>query len=220
MTLPRFKGKYRVESTRLPNRDYAANGWYFVTICTQNRACFFGDVIDRQMQLSTVGKIAQQFWAEIPNHFTHIYIDAYVIMPNHVHGIVVIDRPPTTSSIIAPNPVETRNFASLHDCEQDIVSRHHEQNSRYEQQLDAQTTDRNNKFAPLKPGSLQAIIHAYKSAVTRWCRKNSFDNFAWQPRFYEHIIRADGSLARIQQYINNNPVKWAEAREKPPNLWM
>ncbi len=221
MTLPRFKGKYRVESTRLSNRDYAANGWYFVTICSQNRAYFFGDVIAGQMQLSAVGKIAQQFWAEIPNHFTHTYIDAYVIMPNHIHGIVVIDRPPTSSIIASTTTnVETRNFASLHHHEQNIVSHHHERNSGYEQQLDTQTTDRTNKFAPLKPGSLQAIIHAYKSAVTRWCRKNGFDNFGWQPRFYDHIIRADGSLERIAQYIINNPAKWAEDREKPPNLWM
>ena len=108
MTLPRFKGKYRVESTRLSNRDYTANGWYFVTICSQNRAYFFGDVIAGQMQLSTVGKIAQQFWAEIPYHFTHTYIDAYVIMPNHIHGIVVIDRPhPINGDRYPSNIVET-----------------------------------------------------------------------------------------------------------------
>ena len=93
MTQPRFKGKYRVESICLPNRDYAANGLHYITICTQNRAYFFGDVVAGQMQLSAVGKFADQFWAEIPNHFTHTYIDAYVIMPNHVHGIVVIDHP-------------------------------------------------------------------------------------------------------------------------------
>jgi REP element-mobilizing transposase RayT len=170
MTQPQFKGEYRVESIRLPNRDYATNGWYFVNICTQNRTCFFGNVVAGQMQLSEVGKIAHQFWAEIPNYFPNTYIDAYAIAPNHVHGIIAIDRA-LTSSIIASTTtnVETRNFASLH---------HHEQNSGYQQQLDTQKTDRTNKFARLKPGSLQAIMHAYKSAVTRWCRKNGFDNFA------------------------------------------
>jgi len=110
------------------------------------------------------------------------------------------DQSPPTSSIIASTTtnVETRNFASLH---------HHEQNSGYQQQLDTQKTDRTNKFARLKPGSLQAIMHAYKSAVTRWCHQNDFDNFSWQPRFYDRIIRADGSLNRIQQYIINNPAK-------------
>jgi REP element-mobilizing transposase RayT len=98
------------------------------------------------MQLSAVGKIAHQFWTEIPNDFAHTYIDAYAIAPNHVHGIIVIDRPPTSSIIASTTTnVETRNFASLH---------HHEQNSGYQQQLDTRTTDRTNKFARLKPGSL------------------------------------------------------------------
>ena len=184
MTL--YKNKYRVESTRLPNRDYAANGWYFVTICTGDRQWFFGDVIDRQMQLSAIGEIAQKFWTAIPSHFNHVHIDEYVMMPNHVHGIVVIDR---------PHVVETRNFASLQ-------------------------ADKSNKFAPLKPGSLQAIIHAYKSAVTRWCRKNGQEHFGWQSRFYEHIIRADGSVEPIRQYIIDNQAKWEFDKNNLANLWM
>ncbi|NJM95133.1 MAG: transposase, partial [Acaryochloridaceae cyanobacterium CSU_5_19] len=93
MTKPRFKGKYRVESIRLPHRDYGANGAYFVTICTQNRRHFFGSVIKGQVKLSAIGQVAQGFWAEIPQHCDPVHVDAYVIMPNHVHGIVVIDRP-------------------------------------------------------------------------------------------------------------------------------
>lgn len=189
---PRFKGKYRVESTRLPNRDYAANGGYFVTICTRDRARFFGNVMTDEMHLSQIGQVAQQFWAEIPKHFEDVHIDAYVIMPNHVHGIVVIDRPPN---------VETRHVASL-------------------QQPTTQPIDQFNKFGPLKRGSLQAIIHAYKSSVTRWCRKNGQEHFSWQERFYEHIIRQDGSLDRIREYIINNPAKWKDDKENPANLWM
>ena len=93
MSETKFKGKYRIKSTRLPNRDYGANGWYFVTICTKKCSHFFGNITTGQVQLSTIGEIAQQFWADIPNHFAHTYIDAYVIMPNHIHGIIVIDRP-------------------------------------------------------------------------------------------------------------------------------
>jgi putative transposase len=185
---PRFQGKYRVESTRLPNRNYAANGWYFITICTKDCFHYFGQVVSGQVKLSEIGEIAQKCWVEIPNHFEHIQIDTYVIMPNHVHGIVIIDK---------PTDVETRNFASLQ-----------------------QPVDESNKFGPLKSGSLQAIIHAYKSAVTRHCRHNNYDNFAWQPRFYEHIIRADGSLDRIREYIINNPAKWQEEKNNSANLWM
>jgi len=194
MTQPRFKGKYRVESTRLPNWNYAANGWYFVTICTRDSTHFFGEVITSQVQFSTIGEIAQQFWAEIPKHFNHTYIDAYVIMPNHVHGIIVIDRPHQVNSDRPPN-VET---------------------------LHCNVSTRRQFMSDISPqaGSLGAIVRSYKSAVSRWSHQNGFEDFAWQDRFYDRIIRADGSLSHIQQYIVNNPAKWELDRHKSANLWM
>jgi REP element-mobilizing transposase RayT len=195
MTLPKFKGKYRVESTRLPNRNYAANGWYFVTICTRDRIHFFGDVIAGEVQLSAIGEIAQQFWTDIPNHFNDTYIDAYVIMPNHVHGIVVIDCPKNVETLQC-------NVSTQHDAPCDIIQRQFMSD-----------------ISP-KPGSLGAIARSYKSVVTRWCRENGHNHFAWQSRFYDHIIRADGSLDRIREYIINNPAKWEEDKNNPANLWM
>ena len=91
MTL--YKNKYRIESTRLPTYDYSSNGYYFVTICTHKKHCYFGKIINAKMQLSQVGKIAQKHWQEIPEHFDGVDIDEYVIMPNHVHGIIVINKP-------------------------------------------------------------------------------------------------------------------------------
>ena len=179
MTL--YKNKYRIESIRLPNRDYAANGYYFVTICTHKKHCYFGKITNNQMKLSQVGRIAQKHWQEIPNHFNHVYIDAYVIMPNHLHGIIIIDRP-TQKLNLSSQPTDT------------------------------------NKFAPLKSGSLSAVIQAYKASVTRWCRKNDDDIFRWQSRFYEHIIRNARSLENIRTYIINNPVKWSEDRNNPVNI--
>lgn len=90
MTL--FKNKYRIESARLKGWDYASAGWYFVTICTRNREPYFGEVIDHEMRLSPVGEIACRYWLEIPQHSpSNIQIDAFVVMPNHVHGIIVIE---------------------------------------------------------------------------------------------------------------------------------
>ncbi len=77
-------------STRLRGYDYAQVGMYFVTIVTQNRACLFGHVEDNIMQLNDAGRIAESCWLAIPEHFPHVMLDAYIIMPNHVHGIVVI----------------------------------------------------------------------------------------------------------------------------------
>ncbi|NET33299.1 MAG: transposase [Cyanothece sp. SIO1E1] len=191
---PKFKGKYRIESARLPHRNYAANGRYFVTICTYNRRYFLGDVSKKQVQLSEIGVTAQRYWAGIPDHFDDVAIDAYVVMPNHVHGIVVIDRPVGFSSVVGDSGETLRCNVS--------------------------TTRRQMAAISPRAGSLGAIVRSYKSAVTRWCRQNGFNDFGWQSRFYDHIIRADGSLNRIRAYIANNPAKWENDRNNPANLWM
>jgi len=165
-----------------------------------DRNPFFGNVNSSQVQLNPIGEIAQNFWADIPNHFDYTYIHTYVIMPNHIHGIIIIDCPNPIKENIPPNNVET-----LHcnvSTKSDITQR----------QLMSDISP--------KVGSLSAIVRSYKSAVTRQCRRNGYDSFAWQPRFYEHIIRADSSLDRIRQYIINNPAQWEADKNNPTNLWM
>jgi putative transposase len=186
MTL--YRGKYRVESTRLRGWDYSTAGAYFVTICTRRGETFFGAVTDGETRLSPVGKIAHRYWADIPNHFPHVTVDEWVVMPTHIHGILLIHAGPPTDG------VETRHVASLRG---------------------GQT-----EFGPLKPGSLSRIVQAYKAAVTRWCRRNANPAFAWQPRFYEHIIRNDRSLDRVRRYIRDNPALWEMEREHPEGLYM
>ena len=191
MTQPKFKGKYRIESTRLPDRNYAANGWYFVTICTKDCIYHLGNsVVLGKVHLTPIGEIAQKFFAEIPNHSKYTYVDAYVVMPNHVHGIVVIDKPNDIATLRQKN------------TETDITQ------SEFMSQISP------------KAGSLSTTIRSYKSAVTRWCRQNKYEYFAWQERFYESIIRVDDSIDRIRQYISNNPAKWEENKNNPPDLWM
>src|SRR6056297_360165 len=89
----KFKGKYRIESARLQNWDYGWNALYFVTICTKNRECFFGEIQDGKMEFSKIGEKAGKFWLEIPEHFPFVKLDVHVVMPNHVHGIIIIDKP-------------------------------------------------------------------------------------------------------------------------------
>lgn len=98
-----YKNRYRVESARLRNWDYSANGYYYITICTKDRIHYFGDIVNDKMVLSKIGNMAYQYWQEIPNHFPFVRLDEFVIMPNHVHGIVIIDNV----------TVETQNLASL-----------------------------------------------------------------------------------------------------------
>jgi len=101
MTL--YTSKYRVEPARLTGYDYSAPGWYFITICTKNRVRYFGEIVtvetpdpgvsisqSAKIQLSEIGQIADKYWNEIPVHFPHVNLDAFQIMPDHIHGIIQI----------------------------------------------------------------------------------------------------------------------------------
>lgn len=89
----KFFNRYRIPSARMQHWDYSWNAPYFITICTQHRTCYFGKIFNGEMILSELGKIALQCWIEIPLHFPHIHLGAFVVMPNHVHGVVIIDKP-------------------------------------------------------------------------------------------------------------------------------
>lgn len=88
----KFQNKYRIASARLKDWDYGSNAIYFVTICTQNREHYFGEIIDGKMQLNEIGELVQKYWIEIPNHFPFVQLHEFVVMPNHVHGIIEINR--------------------------------------------------------------------------------------------------------------------------------
>lgn len=105
--------KYRSQTTRLRTRNYGWNAAYFVTICTKNREYFFGKIADGQMQLTDIGQIAEKCWNEIPQHFPFVQLGAFVVMPNHVHGIIVID---------GPFLVEPQNIAAPQQPPQNIVN--------------------------------------------------------------------------------------------------
>jgi len=101
-----FRGKYRIKSIRLPKWDYASDGMYFITICIRNGEMPFGNILNGEMQLSKLGQAAQKCWLEIPKHFPFVQLDEFVIMSNHMHGIIEINK--------NNKNVETQNFASLH----------------------------------------------------------------------------------------------------------
>lgn len=179
--------KYRIRSARLQNWNYGWNAAYFVTICTQNRECYFGNIIEPQdlaslpiIDLSDIGKIALQYWNEIPNHFPFVELGVFVVMPNHVHGIIIINKNDDENGDVT---VETQNFASLIQKQQQ------------------------NKFGQ-QSKNLASIIRGYKSGVKKYATMNHID-FAWQPRYHDHIIRNDESFQRISEYIVNNPLNWS-----------
>ena len=86
-----FKDKYRIESIRLPGHDYSQEGAYFITICTQNRQCLFGEIVDGEIMLNEFGELVKTEWQKTGIIRPNIVIDAFVIMPNHIHGILIIN---------------------------------------------------------------------------------------------------------------------------------
>jgi len=185
--MKKYKNKYRIETTRLKNWDYGWNGAYFITICTQNRIHYFGEIENRDMQLSEIGKMAEKYWYEIPAHFPFVKLDAFVVMPNHIHGIIIIDKTDDTTNTV--NTVETPKLG---------VSTNNTNKTT--------TGGINPKW---KPNTLGTIINQYKRICTIHARKINPD-FAWQPRYYDHIIRNQKSFNKISEYIINNPINWKE----------
>ena len=196
-----YKNKYRVESTRLKGYDYAQKGFYFVTICAKDKELYFGDVVETQnfasVQLSEIGKIANKFWLEIPNHFPHVKLDYYVVMPNHVHGIIVINN----NDDVCGRDVRGRDVALQRLYHgQRLYTGYTGVDKKYNGKY-----PRMSKISP-KPKSLSTIIRSYKSIVSKIVHiKYSEYCFAWQTRFHDHVIRNDDELNRIRQYIINNP---------------
>ena len=90
--MDKFQNKYRISSARLQNWDYGWNSAYFITVCTANRECFFGNIVNGKMKLSKIGELANNFLIEIPQRYEYAILDEHIVMPNHVHAIVIIDK--------------------------------------------------------------------------------------------------------------------------------
>jgi len=196
---------------RLRNHDYSSRGWYFVTICTNNRVCSLGKIENKTLVLSVIGKQAEIFWNEIPVHFPNVELGNYVIMPNHIHGIIRIATEPlvrTRHGVSLPNtpqdaPVGTRHGVSLHDVSLQTLLHH-----------DLPMSSEYNEFGKTIPGSLAVIIGQFKSTLSRWCNINKHP-FGFQGRFYDHIIRNDTEFERIKNYIINNIRDWERDKFYP-----
>ena len=211
----KYKGKYRLESTRLQNWNYGWNAVYFVTICTKDRIHYFGEIADGKMIFSPIGAIADVMWHELKYHFNNIELDAFVVMPNHIHGIIVIknvnaDDNGVTSHTRDDFPhiwgdlshtVETTHALSLQSHLQPHLQSHLQSHLQPHQSFGQQ------RFQHQGSKTLSSIVGSYKSAVSRHVHRLGYD-FVWQSRFYDVIIRNDIALNRIQKYINNNPVNW------------
>lgn len=177
-------------SIRLKGYDYTANGAYFVTIGTENRRHLFGSIENASLVPTTAGSIAEERWFALPQHHPGVVLDEFVVMPHHIHGIIVIDRPPPP---LSADELEV-------DLEQTFMAHENE----------SATPSNRPKGAP--SGSLGAIVGSYKASVSRHINKLNGTPGAtiWQRDYWEHIIRHDRALFFIRRYIRNNPAKWCK----------
>lgn len=200
----KFQNKYRIPSARLPHWDYGWNAAYFVTICTKNRECFFGNIVampsvvvetqciaplqqqQPTMQLSEIGKIAESEWLKTPQirPDMNLELGEYVVMPNHFHGIIIIGE----------NEFNTQRSGDGDERCRDAMP------------CVSTGNEPQNKFGP-QSKNLASIIRGYKSGVKKYATINNI-NFTWQPRFHDHIIRDNNSFHNISEYIANNPENW------------
>ncbi len=191
MTL--FNNKYRVESTRLKHWNYSNNGMYFITICTDKMMNYFGKIVDEKVILNKFGKYVEHCWTDIPNHFKYVNIDEFVIMPNHIHGIIGIDNPNDSFSNDDNSVVETRHALS--------------NNKNSTKETGHALSLQHPRFRNQGKNSISAMVGSFKSAVTKYANKNNIP-FKWQSRFYDRVIRDENELNNIRDYIISNPEQW------------
>jgi len=177
--------KHHRRSIRLNSYDYRQSGSYFITVCTHDRKCFFGTVDGREMQLNDVGQMVKSTWQELPSRFSSVWLDEFTVMPNHIHGVILVG-----AQFIAPKLTASQDFGILNPgtLERGAINR-----------------------AP----TLGKIVRAYKARSTRLIRRMATPDFAWQRNYYEHVVRDEKSLNRIREYILTNPARWDSDRENP-----
>jgi len=217
-----YQNKYRISSARLPGWNYGWNASYFVTICTKDRENFFGKIVDDEMILSESGVIADVMWYEIKNHAKNVELGDFIVMPNHVHGIIILNEQnpeqKTVTQIMDGPPVETRHALSPDKTNDPSIETRHalslqaKQSPQQTDGNDAKEIRQNKTFGQQRfqnqgKNTLSSIVGGYKASVTKHSNRLKFD-FAWQPRFHDHIIRDEESFQMISNYIVNNPKNW------------
>jgi putative transposase len=155
------------KNIRLRDFDYSSANAYFITICTKNFCCYFGEIRNGIMGYSEIGNVASCYLEAIPRIRSNVDLDEFIVMPNHVHFI-------------------------------------------FEIKGESFSLENRNRYSKPIAGSLSVIVNQYKGAVKKWCNENGFNNFEWQGRFYDHVIRDNEEYWAIKNYIISNPSNWSK----------
>ncbi len=198
--------KHNRRSIRLKGYDYSRAGRYFVTLNCQDRAHLFGTVVDGEMQLNEAGQVARDCWLAIPDHFPNVILHEFVIMPDHVHGIIELvgavravrannDSPPPKPKPKSP-PLQGDLPPSLPKDDEE------------------KTADAKQKAVSFRSPSktIGSIIRGFKIGVTKWMRANTDVQKVWQRNYHDHIIRDERAFQNISAYIRDNPKNWGKKK--------
>ncbi len=216
--------RHHRRSIRLKGYDYTQQGAYFVTLVTQGRECLFGEIVNGEMRLNEFGAFVAACWKELPQHFRNADLDEFVMMPNHLQGIVVLmwdaygdgrgrgealtdtSAYRVTSANVNASPQQSDPFAS------------------HETSANANASPLRASTAPerphgTKPRSLNAIVQNFKSVTSRKInqRRDTQGTIIWQRDYFERVIRNENELNKIREYILNNPAAWESDNENPRN---
>ncbi len=224
-------------SIRLPNFDYTQSGAYFITVCTKNRQRFFGSVEHGVMHPSDCGHKVNQVWYDLPSRFPWITIDAFQIMPDHIHGIIWIHRPVdgmAPTHVIrrgeSHSPLRGESHSPLNvnanpeppssenvDNNADTVASPKNDDERdpkrgeWDSKIGEQNIERGEWDSPLQCGTSKtvgSVVRGLKIPVTQWARQSMGIHDVWQRNYFERIIRSQQALESIRRYIVNNPAHW------------
>ena len=214
-----YSERHHRKSIRLQEYDYSQEGAYFVTICIHEMKCMFGRINNGSMTLNKHGVIAYEEWMRTKVIRPNVSLDAFVIMPNHIHGIIVIE---CRGVLHTPSWTETSRFdGRMQYAPTSQLSSNVNGRMQYAptSQLSSNVNGRM-QYAPTfrSPSqTLGAIIRGFKSTTYRLINENKHicNIPLWQRNYFEYIIRNEFDLLRIREYITNNPFEWGKDEYYP-----
>ncbi len=179
--------KHHRRSIRLENYDYSNEGAYFVTICMEEKDLYLGRIVKDEIELNRFGESVDKCWNDLPQHYPHVELDEFVIMPNHVHGIIALKEEDNVGAGLRPARIKR---AGLRPAPTPAPTKHH---------------------------GLSEIVRAFKSFSSRHINKirQTPGTRVWQRDYFERVVRDEEELYNIRQYIIDNPINWATDKENP-----
>lgn len=187
---------------RLPHYDYSNDGFYYVTICPKNRKKIFGEISNNKIILNKYGKIVKKQWLWLAKQYSYIDLAEYVIMPNHLHGIIIINK----TGVDAGRDTKINKYPCVDAGRDTKINKY--------PCVDA---GRDPHLPSIKIKPLTQIIGAFKTTSSKLIHQNGFPEFRWQRSFYDQIINDEKSLDNVREYIILNPSKWNLDRNNPKN---